>query len=489
MIKVSEIVSKLKVTPFIQNYFDGEIEKISVDSRDVDDKTLFVAIKGFNFDAHSVLSDVINKGAAAVVIEKDNLPDGIYSHSNTIKIVVPDTREALAVVSDLFYGSPSSKMNLYGITGTKGKSTSAFFMKSILEAAGRKSGLIGTIKNVIGDRDIPTKLTTPESYTINNLLSEMLTEGISDCVMEVSSHALSLKRVYGLDFDVAAFTNLASDHLDFYGTRENYFRAKKILFDSLKPSGVAVINADDDFSEQIVSDCKGKIVRFGLSENADYRIKKIDFDFSGTRFTVEKSGKEIFLETALIGDFNAYNALLAFVMAVESGISIEDAVKGISSMPQVPGRFEVIKSNGKTVVIDYAHTAGSLEAVLKATRKIAGNKMKILIVFGAGGDRDKTKRPEMGKAAEKYSDKIFVTSDNPRTESPNEIIEDVVAGLVNKNVYVNPDREEAIKSAISEADENSVIIIAGKGHEDYQEINGVRNHFSDKEIAEKYLNL
>ncbi len=489
MIKISEILNNLKVTQATGTKLDAEIKRISVDSRDVDNETLFIAIKGFNFDAHSALSDVINKGCPAVVIEEDNLPEENYSHNSVIKIVVPDTREALAVISDLFYGRPSTKINLIGITGTKGKSTSAFYLKNILKEAGRKSGLIGTIKNIVGEREIPTKLTTPESYTINSLLSEMIDEGVTDCVTEVSSHALSLKRVYGLDFDVVAFTNLASDHLDFYKTRENYFEAKKILFDSLKPSGIAVVNADDDFAEKIVADCKGKIVRFGFSSGSDYKIKSLDFDFNGTRFTVEIKGKEIFLDTNLIGTFNAYNALLAFASAVESGIPIDAAVKGIKTMPQVPGRFEVIKKGEKTVVIDYAHTAGSLEAALKAARKIAGRDMKIFTVFGAGGDRDKTKRPEMGKVAEEFSDKIFVTSDNPRTENPEEIIRDVVSGLKNKDVYVNPDREEAIKSAVSEADENCVVIIAGKGHENYQEVNGVRNHFSDKEIAEKYLNL
>jgi len=487
MIKVSEIINSLTVTQIAGAPLDAEIKRISVDSRDVDDETLFVAIKGFSFDAHDALPDVINKGCPAVVIEEDNLPEELYAHNNVIKIVVPDTREAIAVISDLFYGRPSAKLNLIGITGTKGKSTSAFYLKNIFKESGRKSGLIGTIKNIIGEKEIPTKLTTPESYTINSLLAEMLEEEVTDCVMEVSSHALSLKRVYGLDFDVAAFTNLASDHLDFYETREKYFRAKKILFDSLKPTAAAVVNADDEYSEKIVKDCKAKIIKFGFSNNADYRIKEINFDFKGTQFTVENKGEEILFETKLIGTFNAYNALLAFAAAVESGITVEAAVRGIKTMPQVPGRFEVIKKKGKTVIIDYAHTAGSLEAALKAARKVAGNGMKIFTVFGAGGDRDKTKRPEMGKVAEEFSDKIFVTSDNPRTENPDEIIRDVVSGLKNKNVYVNPNREEAIKSALREADENCVVFIGGKGHENYQEVNGVRSHFSDKEIAEKYL--
>ncbi len=488
MITLDKILNNLTVTQVTGDVIGKEIKKISVDSRNVDNKTLFIAIKGFNFDAHTVLDEVINKGVIAVVIEDDALPEEVYKHSNVVKILVKNSRLALAKISNIFYGKPSEKLNLIGITGTKGKSSSAFFLRNILNEDNRTSGLIGTIKNIIGEREIPTKLTTPESYTINELLSEMVKEEVRDCVMEVSSHALSLYRVADLDFNIASFTNLASDHLDFYKTRENYFQAKKILFDSLSESSFALINADDEFSERIITDCKAKVVRFGFSEKADFRISNLDYDFSGTRFSIHYSGKEYLLETKLIGTFNAYNATLAFAAAILSGVNENAAIQGIKTMPQVPGRFEVIKHNNKTVIIDYAHTTGSLAEALKALRKIAGEKRKVFTIFGAGGDRDKTKRPEMGKVAEELSDKIFVTSDNPRTENPETIIADIISGLKKKDVYINPNREEAIKSALKEADENTVVLIAGKGHENYQEVNGVRSHFSDKEIAEKYLN-
>jgi UDP-N-acetylmuramyl-tripeptide synthetase len=489
MIKLSEILNELHVIQVTGNEVDVEIDGISVDSRSVSDGTLFVAIIGENFDAHKALLDVINKGVRAVVIQKDLLPEQVYLQNNVIKILVKDTRQSLAVISNIFYGKPSSKLNLIGITGTKGKSTTAFYVRNIFKTANRKNGLIGTIKNIIDDKEIPTKLTTPESYTINSLLSNMVKEGVSDCVMEVSSHSLALKRVYGLDFDIAVFTNLASDHLDYHKTRDNYFEAKKILFDSLKNEAVAIINIDDDYGKRLAENIDCELITFGKSVEADFRLINIEYDFSGTKFVVVRNGKKIKLSTSLIGEFNAYNALAAFVSAVVSGVDIEVAQTGVETTPHVPGRFEVIKSNGKTVVIDYAHTAGSLEAALKAVRKISKPEEKVFTVFGAGGDRDKTKRPEMGKVAEAYSDKIFVTSDNPRTENPELIIEDILAGLKNKDVYANPNREEAIKSAVSEADENTIVLIAGKGHETYQEINGIRNHFSDKEIAESALNL
>ena len=489
MIKLSEILNELDVIQVTGNDADFEIAEISADTRKVNNKTLFIAITGEKFDAHKALLDVINKGVHAVVIEKDSLPEQVYSVNNVVKILVDDTRKALAIISNIFYGKPSKKLNLVGITGTKGKSTTAFYLRNIFKTANRKNGLIGTIKNIIDEDEIPTKLTTPESYTINSLLSEMVERGVKDCVMEVSSHSLSLKRVYGLDFDLAIFTNLASDHLDYHKTRDNYFKAKKSLFDSLKDEAVAIINIDDEYGKRLAEIVDCKLITYGKSVEADFRLTDIEYDFSGTRFVIFWKGKSIKLDTSLIGEFNAYNASAAFVAAIISGVDINIAQKGIYSMPQVPGRFEVLNIKNKTVIIDYAHTTGSLEAALKAVRQIAKSEEKVFTVFGAGGDRDKTKRPEMGKIAEAYSDKIFVTSDNPRTENPELIINDILTGIKNKNVYANPDREEAIKSAISEADENTIVLIAGKGHETYQEVNGVRSHFSDKEIAERELSL
>ncbi len=487
-IKLSEILNETDAVQVLGNAETKTVKRISADSRNTDETTIFIAVSGFNVDAHSFVRDVINKGVAAVVIEKDVFPDELFLHSGTVKILVRDSRTALAQISNAFYGKPSERLTLTGITGTKGKTTTAFYLKSVYAVAGIKSGLVGTVKNFIGETELPAKLTTPESYSLNEMFAEMLAKGVTHCVMEVSAHALSLKRVYGLDFDYAGFTNLASDHLDFYETRENYFRAKKILFDELKPEATAIVNADDDYALKIAADARARVLTYGESSSSDFMLENITYDLSGTSFDLIFKGKTIPLSTELVGHFNAYNAALAFALAYEQGIDADTIAEGIKKMPHVPGRFEVIERGGKTVIIDYAHTAGSLEQALIALRKIAGNEKRVFTVFGAGGDRDKTKRPKMGEVAEKYSDRVFVTSDNPRTEPPEKIIADILAGMKKKNVYVNPDREEAIAKAIGEADENTVVIIAGKGHEDYQEINGVRSHFSDREIAEKYLN-
>ncbi len=486
-VKLSELLNNVSVIQTLGNAEERVIKRISADSRNVDEHTVFIAVSGFRFDAHDFVQEVVSKNAAAVVIEKNIFPDELFTRTETVKILVKDSRKALAEFSNAFYGFPSRKLKLTGITGTKGKTTTAFLLKGIFDYAGIKSGLIGTVKNIIGEKETRAKLTTPESYELNEMFSEMLEQGVTHCVMEVSSHALSLKRVHGLDFDFAGFTNLASDHLDFYQTRLNYFLAKKILFDELKPEAVAVVNINDEHGEKIVEHSKARVVAYGEKNESDFRIENIEFDLTGTRFDLIFNNKTRRITTTAVGAFNAYNATLAFAIAYEHGIDEEKIIEGIARAPRVPGRFEVVEKNGKIAIIDYAHTAGSLEKTLIALREIVKNKKKIFTVFGAGGDRDRSKRPKMGAVAEKYSDKIFVTSDNPRTENPERIIKDILEGIKSKDVYVNPDREKAIAEAISQAGKDAVVLIAGKGHEDYQEINGVRHHFSDKEIAEKYL--
>jgi UDP-N-acetylmuramoyl-L-alanyl-D-glutamate--2,6-diaminopimelate ligase len=485
--RLSEILNEVETVQVIGNAEEREIENIATDSRAAGKNDIFVAITGFNVDAHKFVPDVVNKGVAAVVIEKNIFPEEIFTHSGVVKILVKDSRKALAQISNVFYGKPSEKLTLTGITGTKGKTTTTFYLKGIYDAAGVKSGLVGTIKNIVGAREEKAKLTTPESYTLNRFFSEMLAEGVTHCVMEVSSHSLSLKRVYGLDFDFAGFTNLQSDHLDFYQTRLKYFLAKKVLFDGLKKEAVAAVNIDDEHGRKIIADTQAKVVTYGTSDEADFVIKNVKSNLQGTSFDLSCKGETVRIRTKLVGEFNAYNAALAFAIAAENGFDFETIVKGIERTPHVPGRFEVIEINGKTAIVDYAHNAGSLEKVLISLRKIIGDAKKIFTVFGAGGDRDRSKRSEMGAVAENNSDKIFVTSDNPRSEKPEKIIDDILKGVKGENVYVNPDREETIAEAIREADENTVVLIAGKGHEDYQEVNGERTHFSDRETAEKYL--
>ncbi|MEO8233170.1 MAG: UDP-N-acetylmuramoyl-L-alanyl-D-glutamate--2,6-diaminopimelate ligase, partial [Ignavibacteriota bacterium] len=382
---------------------------------------------------------------------------------------------------------PTSKLKLIGITGTNGKTTTTFILKNILQSAGFKTGLVGTISNYIGDVKVDSKLTTPESNDLNSMFYDMIQAGCSHAIMEVSSHSLILNRVYGLDFSAAIFSNITSDHLDFHRSFEEYLKAKKILFDGLSSNSFAIFNSDDANSQEIVKDCRGKIVTYGVSDNSDYQIKNINYDLNGTDFIINQNKVDYKIHTTLIGTFNAYNAASAFAAAHSLGIDANKITEGIKSAPQVPGRFEVMGTGKKKVIVDYSHTADSLEKALLAVREIVKNKNQIVTVFGCGGDRDKTKRPIMGKIASELSDKVIVTSDNPRTENPFEIIEDIKFSIDKNNYEVEENREEAIVKAIRTSNDDAVILIAGKGHENYQEINGIRNHFSDKEIALKYL--
>lgn len=486
--KLSELLNHVRVIQVVGNAELKEIEDITYNSNSVKKNSLFFAIEGFKTDGHKYIPDAINNGAAAVVLSNVNaVPDELFTHSNCVKIVVEDTRKSLAEFSNIFYGRPSEKLTLIGITGTKGKTTTAFFVKNVFETAGFKSGLIGTIANYIGSKEIKTMLTTPQSNEINSLLSQMIAEGCSHCVMEVSSHALHLHRVDKLNFNYGIFTNITSDHMDYHKTFDHYLNSKKILFDMLPSDGYAIVNTDDPNIGELLKDCKAKKVTYGLSSNSDFKIKDIEYTLEGTSFSIEYNRKVYKLETKLVGHFNAFNASAAFITGVLSGLDIEKVIYGIKTTPQVPGRFEVISKNNKKVIIDYSHTADSLKQALIAIHHIVKDERPIYTVFGCGGDRDRTKRPVMGKIASEMSKKVYVTSDNPRTEDPNKIIEEILSGIKQNNYCAIENREEAIRTAIFDSEDNAVILIAGKGHENYQEINGVRKHFSDKEIATKYL--
>ncbi len=483
--KLLNSVSTIQVSGIIER---KDISSIVYDSRKVKKNSLFVAVTGFTTDGHKFIIDAINKGAVAVILENNNaVPEEIFIHSKVAKILVKDSRAALAEVSDCFYKNPSSKLSLVGITGTKGKTTTSYFLKNIFETAGYKTGLIGTIANYIADRQIYTQLTTPESCDLNELFSEMINENCSHAIMEVSSHSLVLNRVKNLSFKVAVFTNITSDHLDFHKSFDEYLKAKKILFDSLAEDSVVVFNKDDVSWSKLIADTKAKCYSYSKTSDSNFQLDNVHFDLDGTRFTIKHDGKTYNFSTKLIGEFNAYNAAASFATSFVLGIKPETIVEGINSTPQVPGRFETIKKKNKTVIVDYSHTADSLEKALLALRSITKNSEPVYTVFGCGGNRDKTKRPVMGKIASELSDHAIITSDNPRFEDPFEIIKEIEAGISKKNFEVIENREEAIKRAIDISEPNSAILIAGKGHENYQEIKGVRNHFSDKEIAEKYL--
>lgn len=478
-------INVIQVTGEIQR---KDVADVVYDSRKVNKNSIFVAIKGYQTDGHRFLQDAINKGAVAVVVEDEkSIPDELITHARIAKILVKDSRKALAELSKGFFNDPTGKLNLIGITGTNGKTTSTFILKNILQNAGYKTGLIGTIANYIGDEKADSKLTTPESNDLNRMFYDMLKTGCEYAVMEVSSHSLVLNRVFGLNFKTAIFSNITSDHMDFHQTFDDYLNAKKILFDSLTDKSFAVVNADDQNSFKLVKDSKAKIVTYGTSDTADYQIKNIKYDLTGTYFTITNNKADYQIHTSLIGTFNAYNTTCAFVSAHLNGIDIEKIISGIETAPQVPGRFEVIGASNKKAIVDYSHTADSLEKALQAIREIVGTNRHIVTVFGCGGDRDKTKRPVMGKVASELSDFVIITSDNPRTEDPFVIINQIKNGCIKNNFKIIENREEAIKDAIIKSNDDAVILIAGKGHENYQEIKGIRNHFSDREVAAKYL--
>lgn len=487
--ELSKLINSLKAIQVTGVVERKDVESVVCDSQKVKRNTMFVAVSGFSVDGHKYIMDAVNAGASAVVLEKDDVvADDFFLHNNVTKILVRNSREALSRVSNAFYHEPSKKLTLLGITGTKGKTTTSYYVKNILQTAGYKTGLIGTIANYVGDIELKTTLTTPESNELHRLMADMVREGCSHCVMEVSSHSLALNRVNDLSFKGAVFTNLTSDHLDFHKTREEYLAAKKILFDILDDSAAALYNFDDESAKKIVANSKAKTFSYGIGKGADFLLSDVEYDLDGTRFSVKHGGLEYDLTTTLVGEFNAYNAAAAFAICILTGIKPEIALEGIRTTPQVPGRFEAVAAGKKKIIVDYSHTADSLEKALQALHKITGAKRKIYTVFGCGGNRDKTKRPIMGEIASRYSDKAIVTSDNPRFEEPLEIIKDITAGIKKSNYEVIESREEAIKKAVQNSEEDAVILIAGKGHETYQEIKGVRSHFSDKEIAEKYLN-
>lgn len=487
---LSELLNNIKAIKVVGLPVDTEVSGIEYDSRKVKAGNIFVAIKGFNTDGHIFIQDALSKNPSAVVVESDEtVPDSLVSQFNAVKIVVSDTRETLANLSNAYYRYPSKKLRLIGITGTNGKTTTSYFIKNIFETSGYKVGLTGTITNLIGKEAVESKLTTPESNDINQLLRQMYDEGCEVAVMEVSSHSLALKRVHGLYFSFAVFTNITPEHLDFHGDFQNYLEAKKILFDELPSSSSAIFNYDDVHSTDIIKNCSSLKYSFGSSVSSDFIVSDINCDLSGTTFRIKNGNNNYSIKTSLIGDFNALNAAAAFAVGKLAGLKDKLIIEGISTTPQVPGRFEVLSNGTRKVIIDYSHTPDSLEKALMVIRNITERKNPVYTVFGCGGNRDKLKRPVMGKIATELSDEVIVTSDNPRYENPELIIEEIKSGITKNNYKIIEDREAAIEEAIKKSGKNSVILIAGKGHEDYQEIQGVRKHFSDREIAKKYLGI
>ncbi|MCX6133170.1 MAG: UDP-N-acetylmuramoyl-L-alanyl-D-glutamate--2,6-diaminopimelate ligase [Ignavibacteriales bacterium] len=468
---------------------DIDVHRVQYDSRKVERGDCFVALRGAGTDGHKFVEAAIERGAKVIVLEDDlTLPDSYFMHTHVVKVVVPDSRKALALMSANYFGSPSQALTMVGVTGTNGKTTTTHIIKSIMETAGQRAGLIGTIEYILGDQVVPASHTTPESLELNDILAQIQNSGCKAVSMEVSSHALHQSRVYGIEYDVAVFTNLTQDHLDYHRTMEEYFRAKKLLFDGLSGDAVAVTNADDPWGRKIVAATKARTISYAVTENADVQARDIRLSLDGTIFTVRSGNEEHPITSPLVGRFNVYNVLSAYAAGMALGYPHGKIASGISSLKNVRGRFERITSpQGWTAIVDYAHTPDALEKCLRTIHDVLPerDRGRIITVFGAGGDRDRTKRPLMGKIAGSLSDIVIVTSDNPRTENPQQIINEIVGGISREaSVSQEVDRKTAIHAALRQARTGDVILVAGKGHEEYQVIGKEKIHFSDREVIE-----
>lgn len=485
-----------------------EITGISYHSKQVEKGFLFAAIRGMEADGHQFIEEAIERGAEAVVLEKER------NVSNRTAILVPNSRKTLSSISSNFYGNPTSRINLIGITGTNGKTTTTYLLESIFKKAGYAVGVIGTVNYRFGGKTTPAPNTTPESLDLQKILREMASEGASHVIMEVSSHGLDLDRVFGCQFDGAIFTNFTSDHLDYHKTLEHYFRSKKKLFSDLlvksqKAKRFAVTNHDDPRGGKIVEGVSLPVVRYGLDPSCDIFVNQVTSTFESLSCRINTSKGEFLIRSKLIGRFNLHNIMAAVATAMAMDIPLSIIKEGVEGLQGVSGRFERVENQqGIHVIVDYAHTHDALERallgikdVLKSTSQKGG---KIITVFGCGGDRDRTKRPLMGEVAGRYSDLAILTSDNPRTEDPLAIIDEVEKGLKtlpleewhrdeaggwrSKKGYLKvPDRREAIRMAIRLAQPGDTVLIAGKGHEDYQIIGKKRFPFDDRVEARKVL--
>jgi UDP-N-acetylmuramoyl-L-alanyl-D-glutamate--2,6-diaminopimelate ligase len=465
---------------------EREVQQVREDSRRVERGDLFVALRGAAVDGHRYIDQAVRAGAVAVVVQDEaSFPDALAMHTRVAKIVVEDTRTALATIAGAFYGHPSRKLRLLGVTGTNGKTTTAHLLCTLLERSGERVGMVGTIQHMIGARSVAATHTTPGPLELNALLDAMVHEGCRSVVMEVSSHALDQHRVHGLVFEGAVFTNLTQDHLDYHGTMEVYADAKKLLFDGLLPGARAVINADDAWGPHMVRDTTARVTTYGMAPGADFRAEKVEVRLEGISMALRVAGQKAGVQSPLTGRFNAYNILAAAAAGSAFGLSWEIISEGIRHAPAISGRFERIASpGGWTVIIDYAHTPDALQRTLEAIRELmpGGEGGRIITVFGCGGNRDRGKRPQMGRIASLGSDLTIVTSDNPRSEDPSAIIAEVMAGIApGRHVQSEPDRRVALRWALAQASAGDVVLVAGKGHERVQEIAGRRIHFDDHE--------
>ena len=476
-IPVHQVIGKL----------DRPVESIAYDSRRVQKNGLFVAMRGESRDGHEFIGQAIEKGASVIVTEREE------KHSRATCLVVENARNALADLSATFYGLPAQRLKLAAVTGTNGKTTITFLIKHICEKAGLRCGLIGTVRYEIGERVLPASRTTPESLDLQELLAQIVNAGCRAAAMEVSSHALAQDRTRGLEWNVAVFTNLTQDHLDFHGTMESYFESKLKLFTQLgrqqkKRKPVAVVNIDDRYGEQLLQRIGKKVavITYGMGVRADFRASNYRVEFGGTSYQLDARGKSYLVRVPLIGRFNVLNSVAALAAANALGVDLREAVLSLGKSSQVPGRLELVPAKRQfQVFVDYAHTPDALRNVLKTLRELGPNRL--IVVFGCGGDRDRKKRPLMGEIANRHADYAILTSDNPRKEDPNSIITEIEKGFRSTHYEKLVDRAEAIGRAIALVQPRDIVLIAGKGHENYQEFADHTVPFDDIQVARRAI--
>lgn len=480
--KIAQLIENIKYLQIIGSA-DKDITNIQFDSRKVAKQSLFVATKGTAIDSHEFIEQCIEQGATAIVCEQ--LPENI--NADVTYILVSDSHNALGLLASAFYGYPSKQLTLVGVTGTNGKTTIATLLYKLVRQLGHKAGLLSTVCNYIEDTAIPSTHTTPDAVALNQLLRQMVDAGCTYAFMEVSSHSIAQERIAGLDFDGAVFTNLTRDHIDFHKTFDNYRDTKKRLFDNLKPTAFAVTNKDDKNGLVMTQNTRASVHTYSTQSLADYRAKIIEEGFDGMLLNVNNS--EVFVP--LVGRFNVSNLLAIYGTAVCLGFDKQEILRILSLLKPVNGRFETIRSpKGWTAIVDYAHTPDAVENVINTINEIRKPESKLITVVGCGGNRDKGKRPMMAQIAKKGSTQLILTSDNPRDEEPQDILNDMLAGLnaeEQQSTLVIEDRRQAIRTACTLATAGDVILIAGKGHEDYQIIKGIKHHFDDHEEVKAML--
>jgi UDP-N-acetylmuramoyl-L-alanyl-D-glutamate--2,6-diaminopimelate ligase len=463
------------------------VSSLTLNSRQATSKSLFFAVKGEQADGHLFINNAIENGAVAIVCEEIPTNANVSTGANITYIKVANSAQAAGKIASAFYDYPSSKLQLTGITGTNGKTTIATSLYNLFSIRGHKTGLLSTIENRIGNEAIPSTHTTPDAIELNALLARMVDNACTHCFMEVSSHSIVQNRIAGLQFKGGVFTNLTRDHLDYHKTFAEYLKTKKTFFDNLSKEAFALTNKDDKNGGVMLEGTNAKKYTYSIKSLANFKGKIIEDTFDGLLLELDK----IEVATMFVGNFNAYNLTAIYASAILLGENRADVLRAISLLKPAAGRFETITGNGINAIVDYAHTPDALENVLNTLNEIRQTSQKIITVAGAGGNRDKGKRPEMARIAFSLTDKLILTSDNPRNENPNNIINDMLQGLTpqqQKETLVITDRQQAIKTACTIANKGDIILVAGKGHETYQEINGTKHHFDDREEIRKMLN-